>query len=105
MATLQDYLDAAPTIMALGEFTVSQIENKFTSLPDPPQPGTPAPIEKQTVIDIFNQLFACPDIDTALKRANGYSALGRQHGITKNQAKTIVTELRAMFAIFSQQGE
>jgi hypothetical protein len=106
MPTLQDYIDAAPTIMALGEFTVIQVENKLASIPDPPSPGTPAPVTKQIVIDIFNQLFARQDVDTALKAANGYGNLGKQHGITKQQAKTVVEELRAMHAVYvAAQGE
>jgi hypothetical protein len=106
VATIEEYQAAAPNIMALGEFTVNQIENKFATIPDPPGPGTPTPVDKQTVIDIFEQLFARQDVDTALKGANGYGELGKQHGITKKQAKTIVEELRAMYAVYvADQGE
>lgn len=101
MADLQDYIDAAPTIMALGEFTLTQVENKLGNLPDPPSPGTPEPITKEIVIAIFEQVFARHSLDTALMAANGYGALAKQHGITKAQAKTIVEELRAMVGVYN----
>jgi hypothetical protein len=106
VATIEDYQTAAPFLMALGEFTVNQIENKFVTIPDPPSPGTPAPVTKQVVIAIFEQLFNRHNVDAALKNAGGYGPLGKQHGITKQQAKTIVEELRAMYAVYVvDQGE
>lgn len=103
MATLQEYIDAAPFIMGLGEFTVNQVETKLASIPEPPADPVPPVVTKQIVIDIFNQIFSYSDVNKGVAAANGYTQLGIQHGISGAQAKTIVNELKAMLSVYAGQ--
>lgn len=99
MATLDDYINVAPTVMSIGDFTLTQIENKIDRIPDPPPPIPDPPITEAKIIGLFNAIFDTYSPSRALKEAGGYEGLAREANLTKDQVKLIVRELKAMVSI------
>ncbi len=100
MATLRDYQDAAPTVMATGELTLAAIENKLSNIPDPPKPPAPPAITKGRVGNIFNAVFAHHSIDRGIEMSGGITKLARANKLKPAQVKKIIRELVAMKAVY-----
>jgi hypothetical protein len=100
MATLQEYKDAAPTVMTTGQFTVTQIENKLSSIPTEPKKAPDPEITKEKVIEIFNDIFSQPSLKRAFEKFGGYGKLAEKYGLRKHQVKTVISELQDMLSIY-----
>ena len=106
MATIDDYINIAPTIMSIGEFTLEQIETKLESLPSAPEPNPEPEITKAKVVGIFNLIFNSYDPRKAIVDAGGYAGIAQQAGLSMSQVKTIVKEIKAVLGLYrSEQQE
>jgi hypothetical protein len=104
MPTIEDCQNSAPNIMQLGDFTVSQIENKIASRPKVENSSVVDVngVDQSIVVDIFDEIFSFQDIDRAVSAAGGFKRLGAKHGISKKQAKLIVEELENLVDLFTE---
>ena len=103
MATLDDYINVAPMIMGIGEFTLEQIETKLENLPEPPVPSPEPEITKAKIVGIFNLIFNSYDPRKAVVEAGGYSGIASQAGLTVSQVRTIIREMKAVFGLYKSE--
>lgn len=100
MATKQQYTDVAPLVMSIGDFSVSAIENKMSTIPDPPTPPTPPTITKAKIVTIFNLVFDTADVNKGVAQAGGYGEISKTVGLWPSQVKTLVKQLKKMFVLW-----
>jgi len=97
MATIEEYEAVAPTVMSTGEFTVTQIENKLSSIPSAPEPQPTPTITKAKVVNIFNTVFDTWSVSTGIANAGGILEIARDNDLTTSQVKLIIKEISAMY--------
>ena len=105
MATIDDYINIAPIIMNIGEFTLEQIETKLESLPSAPEPSPEPEITKTKIVGIFNLIFASYDPRKAIVDAGGYAGIAKQANLSISQVRTIIKEMKAVLALYKSEQE
>ena len=100
MATLQDYKDVAPTVMATGEFTKTQIENKLATVPSAPAIQPEPKVTKAKVVAVFNTVFAHHSVQKGITENGGFLMIAKANNLTIAQVKLIIKELSAMNNVF-----
>jgi len=105
MATLEEYEAVAPEIMAIGEFTVLQIETKLEAIPEPPEPPGQPTVTKAKIVSIFNTIFNTYSPAKAIEKAGGIKAVANANNLTTAQAVSILSELSAMKALYDSEEE
>ena len=103
MATLQEYIDVAPTVMGIGEFSLVAIENKLAAIPDPPAPPTPPTITRAKVISIFNTVFEFHSAIVGIQAAGGIKKIAKAVNLWSSQVVLIIRELAAMNALYDSE--
>ncbi len=104
-ATLQEYTDAAPTIMALGEFTVLQVENKLSTIPAPPTPSNPPDVTKAKAIAIFNSVFSYSSVKEGIEQSGGILQIAQDNDLVTSQVVILIKELNALHGVYLESLE
>ena len=101
MATLEQYGAVAPTVMSVGSFTKSQIENKLSSIPTKPDEQPEPEITKTKVVAIFNAIFAESTVEKSVQAAGGLRKIASDNNLTPAQVRKIAKELVAMQNLYN----
>lgn len=100
MADLQDYIDVAPDVMATGDFSVTQVENKLASIPGPPSPPTPPDVTKAKVLDLFDIVTTTWSFNKSIEAAGGINEVAKTVQLWPSQVRELVRQFKAMKAVY-----
>lgn len=103
MASKQDYTDVAPLVMGIGDFSVSVIENKMSTIPDPPIPSSPPEITRPKIVEIFDIVFATSDVTKGISDAGGYGEISKEVDLWPSQIKIIVHQMSKMYGLWKSE--
>ena len=102
MGTLAEYIAVAPTVMGIGDFTLTQVENKLGSIPEPASPIPDPEITKAKIITLFNNVFDTESSpQKAIQNLGGLHAISATIGLALKDVRTLLFEMQSMLDLFN----
>ena len=99
MPTIEEYYEVAPGAEALG-VTKTQIENRLSTIPDPPEPIPDPEVTASHYAQVLNVINDHYDPGVSIADAGGMLAVSESIGLRLHQVEAIVNEILAMLTLY-----
>lgn len=99
--TKADYVEVAPYIMSIGDFSATAIETKLSAIPEAPEKPEPPEPTKANIVALFNEVYSTPSVREVIQKNGGLMSTASKYDMTMAQCKQCLREFAEMEKLFN----